>query len=363
MKFSLFFFCLLIYTFSFAQEDQNWYVFYNQDSTKAGFKNSNGQIQIEPKFETFMLNPVFKNVIAVREYAADNTGKTYYINKNGRKFGQDSVYIFDFDYATESDGKIKFKDYKSDKIGFFDINGKITIPAIYNEAGDFIDGIALVYKDGKRWCYDNDSANQTNCEHFGWIDYRNFVISDKNKILFEIADYKYGNAAVDYTKFKVNQKVDSDICTSYKGSDGNFYSFYSPEKDFEKWFSAKFIPDFKQNKTVLPKYLYQLISSDDNDDLQQNTAWKNYKRKDYLKRKQKDINEIFSKLVSKEFQKSVSWEKSSNYLYFPANRLPEEDLRSNTVINFLARPENDYSAENSFQFTKIGNEFYITSAP
>ena len=33
-----------------------------------------------------------------------------------------------------------------------------------------------------------------------------------------------------YKNFKLNENVDSDIYTSYKGNDGNIYSFYSPEK-------------------------------------------------------------------------------------------------------------------------------------
>ena len=84
---------------------------------------------------------------------------------------------------------------------------------------------------------------------------------------------------------------------------------------------------------------------------------------EYLKRNQKTINAVFNQLISGIYQKSVSWETGMNHLYFPENELPKEDLRNNTVISFMARAENDYSTTNSFQFTKIGDSFYITSAP
>lgn len=357
-------FLILFSTFCFGQKDENWYAFYNSDSTKIGFKDVNGKIKIEPKFENVMMSTdVFKDVIAVWEYQKNYGGEQYYLNKEGKKFGKDSLYVFDFSFAKESEGKIKFRDAKTDKVGFFDKNGKVVIPAVYNDGGDFTNGIAIVIKDAskKRWEPEGEK-HEGGCDHWSWSGGNTLAINTNNKELFEIPDYDDYSYSIDYSRFKLNEKVDPEIYTSYKATDGNTYSFYSPEKDFNKWFETVFIPDFKKNKTVLPKYFYELISVDDNDDPKSNSAWKNHRKKDYLKKNQKRIDVVFSQLISGVYQKNVHWETSMSYLYFSENQLPKEDLKNNIVISFLARPETNFSTSNSFQFTKIGDSFYITSA-
>lgn len=363
MKHLLILVFISFFTFSFSQKDDHWYAFYNRDSTKIGFKDAQGNLKIEPKFQPFMTSQVFVDVIAVTEEPSPNISATYYLNKNGHTFGKDSVYIFDFEYAEMSDGKIKFKDYKNDKVGFFDANGKVVIPAMYNDTGDFHKGLAVIMKDAIRWCNDNNSSSAENCEHYGWRNGKNFMINDKNEILFEIPEQTDYSFTIDYSKFKVNEEVDKEIYTNYKGSDGNLYSFYSPEKDFEKWLNTIFMVDFKKNKTVLPKYFYDLISVDDNDNPKENTAWKNHFKKEYLQRNQKIVDEIFQNLLNKKLKNNISSEKDLNYLYFPENILPKEDLRGHLVISFMPRIETDYSGKNQFQFMKIGDGFLITSAP
>ena len=87
-------FLILFSTFCFGQKDTNWYAFYNSDSTKIGFKDAEGKIRIEPKFEQAMMSTdVFKEVIAVWNYGENYSGEQYYLNKNGRKFGK-IVYTF-----------------------------------------------------------------------------------------------------------------------------------------------------------------------------------------------------------------------------------------------------------------------------
>lgn len=357
-------FLLLFSVFCFGQKDTNWYSFYNSDSTKIGFKDAEGKVKIEPNFENAMMSTdVFKEVIAVWDYGKNYSGEQYYLNKNGKQFGKDSLYVFDFSFAKESEGKIKFRDPKTDKVGFFDKNGKVVIPAAYNDAGDFQNGIAIAIKGAHKqsWKPEGDT-HEGGCNHWSWSGGKTLAINTNNRELFEIPDYDDYSYSIDYSKFKLNEKVDLEVYTSYQATDGNTYSFYSPEKDFNKWFETVFLPDFKKNKTVLPQYFYELISVDDNDDQKSNSAWKNHRKKEYLERNKKRIDEVFNQLVLGAYQKNVHWETSMSYLYFSENELPKEDLKNNTVISFLARPETDYSTSNSFQFTKIGDSFYITSA-
>ena len=58
---------ILFSVFCFGQKDMNWYAFYNSDSTKIGYKDAEGKVKIEPKFETYFAEKVFKNVIIVSE--------------------------------------------------------------------------------------------------------------------------------------------------------------------------------------------------------------------------------------------------------------------------------------------------------
>lgn len=355
-------FLLLFSVFCFGQKDTNWYSFYNSDSTKIGFKDAEGNVKIEPKFETYITNDIFKNVIAVIEYGAEEKLKTYYLNKNGKIFGENSVYMAGTsDYAEkpiEYEGIIKFRNPTTGNVGFFDYNGNVVIPAKYNDVTNFHNGIARGLR-GAVW--PKYIENSHDCEHRWWEGGKVFAINIKGEELFELPEIYSGET--DYEKVIINKKVDSEIYTSYKGTDGNIYSFSNPEKDFNKWFETVFLPDFKKNKTVLPQYFYELISVDDNNDPKSNSAWKNHHKIEYLKKNQKRIDEVFNQLISGVYQKSVHWETLSNHSYFPENELPKEDLSNNTTISFLARAENDYSTTNSFQFTKIGHSFYITSAP
>lgn len=355
-------FLLLFSFFCFGQKDTNWYAFYNSDSTKIGFKDAEGNVKIEPKFETYITNDVFKNVIAVIEYVPEEKWKTYYLNKNGKIFGENSVYMAGTsDFAEdpiEYEGIIKFSNSKTGNVGFFDYNGNVVIPDKYNDLTNFHNGITRGLR-GATWpkCIDNSH----DCEHNWWEGGSVFAINTKGEELFELPEIY--SSETDYKKVIINKNLDSEIYTSYKGKDGNIYSFCIPEKDFNKWFETVFLPDFKKNKTVLPKYFYELISVNDNDNPKHQTAWKNHYKIEYLKKNQKYIDEVFNKLISGIYHKSVSWETLSNHLYYSENELPKEDLKDNTAISFSARDENDYSSTNSFQFTKIGDSFYITSAP
>ncbi len=360
-------FLLLFFGFSYvfccSQKDTNWYAFYNSDSTKIGFKDAEGKVRIEPKFQTFIPNTVFKNVIAVVEYSSDEKLNTYYLNKNGKFFGENSVYMAGTSDAAEDpieyEGIIKFRNPKTGNVGFFDSNGKIVISEKYNDMTNFHGGIAIGLR-GAIW--PKCKPNTHDCEHLWWEGGRVFALNTKGEELFELPEIY--SSEIDYKNPKINEKVDPEIYTSYQGKDGNTYSFCNPEKEFIKWFEMVFLPDFKKNKTVHPQYFYELISVDDNDNPKHQTAWKNHHKNEYLEKNQKQIDEVFRKLISGIYHKNMSWENfSSNYLYFPENELPKEDISRNTTISFMARSEHDYSTNNSFQFTKIGDVYYITSAP
>ncbi|WP_312078766.1 WG repeat-containing protein [Chryseobacterium sp.] len=363
MKTNFQIFFILISIFCFSQEDRNWYVFYNSDSTKFGYKDSQGNIKIEPKFESFSSEPVFKKVVAVVERINEKDTQEYYLNKAGKKFGIDSTYMFDFEYAKEAEGKIKFRDPKTEKVGFFDIDGNIIIPAQYNDARDFSNGLAIVIKNAHKKHWNEDKEHNDGCDHWSWNGGKTYAINSEGKELFEIPKIENNLFSIDYSKVKINENVDSEIFTSYKGIDGNIYSFSSPEKDFKKWFETIFLADFRKNKTIRPEFFYDLISVADNNNPNEQTAWKNHKKSEYLKTKIKHLNTIINNVVNDKLEMISYWDTLSNHSYFPINETPKDDLSSNTVLSVSFRKKNDFSTDSDFQFTKIGQSFYITSAP
>ena len=345
-------FFVLFSVFCFSQEDTNWYGFYNSDSTKIGYKDSRGNVKIEPKFELAMTNfKIFKDVVIVWEYAPNYSGEKYYLNKLGNKFGKDSIYVFDFSFAEESEGKIKFRDYKTDKVGFFDKNGKVVIPANYNDAGDFHNGLAMIIKNRVRKCWREDNGKQPeypNCEHWSW-EGKTMMINSKNQELFEIPKQKDYSYSVDYTNFKLNENVDSDVYTSYNGNDGNTYSFYSSEKDFKKWFETKFLTDFKTNRKILEKYFNNSI------ELQINESSVIIDKKDFL-------TKGFDKKINKLLEDYIKNKYSIDYFNEDSREI-SIDLRLTSIIqNKDIRSATNFN-QKSIIFKKIRDSFYIISTP
>lgn len=340
-------FFVLFSVFCFGQEKDLWYPFFKNNSNTMGFKDKNGKVMIKPKFFAPFSTGNFNNIYAVNEIDGDE----YYLLKNGNKVGKDSVYIFDTEYAKESEGKIKFREKKTDKVGFFDKNGKVIIPAIYNDAGDFHNGLAMIIKNGVRKCWREDNGKQPeypNCEHWSW-EGKTMMINSKNQELFEIPKQKDYSYSVDYTNFKLNENVDSDVYTSYNGNDGNTYSFYSSEKDFKKWFETKFLTDFKTNRKILEKYFNNSI------ELQINESSVIIDKKDFL-------TKGFDKKINKLLEDYIKNKYSIDYFNEDSREI-SIDLRLTSIIqNKDIRSATNFN-QKSIIFKKIRDSFYIISTP
>src|SRR4051812_19925628 len=112
-KYLLTFLCTFISITLLAQRSNQWFIFYNKDSTLIGFKDQNGNVKIKPKFEPYMVAKKFDNIAAVTEHG----GKSYYITKKNRIVGTNNLYYFDNTPDCESEGYIRFTDKKTQKTG------------------------------------------------------------------------------------------------------------------------------------------------------------------------------------------------------------------------------------------------------
>lgn len=165
----------------------------------------------------------------------------YYLLKDGRKIGVDSLYLsIDIGLDCESEGKIRFRDNKkTEKVGFFDYKGKIVIPCEYDEASPFYNGLAVVLKNGKRTCYDEEKSLDNDCEHWFWKG-NWMLINDKNEVLIE--DLNLDEIIdVDWYSYSTNEDyATNNLYKSFEGKNGYIY-FKNLKLDFENWFYEVFL--------------------------------------------------------------------------------------------------------------------------
>lgn len=222
---------------SFSQEN-DWFSYIDSTTNLVGYKDINDVVKIEPKFiSIFGINSKFKKIIPVMEkidlknlnnYSTSN----YYLLKNGKKVGIDSIYIdADMTIDCENEGRIRFRDKKTDKVGFFNSQGKVIIPAIYDEAYKFTNGLALVLKNGKKKCYEEKEIE--NCEHWYW-EGETMLISDDNQVIIDnvkINDF----SDIDWYSLQINNPGSEDEYKNFIVSKKDIYSFKILSKEFENW--------------------------------------------------------------------------------------------------------------------------------
>lgn len=305
VKQTAFFIITLILTqISFGQTEKVWIRFYDTTTEKSGYKDLNSNIKIPAKFEAFTRADTFYNIIAINE-KVDSSYKSYYLLKDGRKVGKDSVYMFDFTVDCESEGKIIFYDRKKDRVGFFDKNGVAIIPAIYNYISPFRNGLAIAHRNAKRWCWGGEDT--TNCEHLGWQGGETIFINDKNEIL---ADSLNNNlSSIDWYSKKVNDAlVDTSIYISIKGRNNVTYSFIDFEKEFTNWFYKSFLPTLNAKNSSFSKVLFTEITYWSETD-----GWTRLAKKDFLKSFPKALTPNRFQ-TSKLKQLSISQETTSPFM-------------------------------------------------
>lgn len=165
----------------------------------------------------------------------------YYKLTNRRVVGEDSVYSFDAIDDCESDGKIRFRDRITDKAGFFDNNGKVVVPAIYNDVSRFQNGMAMVIKDAKRVGWNGEDCKKGGCEHWLWTGGSEMLINSRNEVLVDKFEVD-GAPVINWYSVQVSEMpADTSLYCSVKGVNGKWYVFLDYQKEFDKWFREKYL--------------------------------------------------------------------------------------------------------------------------
>ena len=211
-----------------------WVAFYNKDTSLVGFKDQQGQIRIQPRFSTFGAAQKFDDIIAVSEFT-NKTYKNYYFTKKGKAVGRDSVFYFDNTPDCESEGFIRFHDRESLKMGILNADGDVTIPAIYNFLSPVRNGLMLALTGAIRQ-YPKDADE----EHFNpWLGGTEVLVNTKNQTL--IRDFTFDDDIDFYSMTITDKPVNDTTRKTFKGINGQYYSFISFEKEFNNWFKTQFL--------------------------------------------------------------------------------------------------------------------------
>ncbi|MGN6354518.1 MAG: WG repeat-containing protein [Parafilimonas sp.] len=225
----------------FAQSSDTWTSFWNKDTTFIGYKDKNGVIKIEPKFQSGFTNANrFDNIIAVAE-EVNQHWKLYYLTKSGRIVGRDSLHIFDNGSDCESEGYIRFRDTKTDKVGMFNRNGDIVIPAEYNDMSRVRNGLIVALKGATKKFWGGG-------EHYSWVGGKEILIDTANNILID--SFKYSGNPNFFSLLISTQPSTDTVRQNFKSINGKFYSFVDFDKEFNVWLKTSLLDDFTKERLM-----------------------------------------------------------------------------------------------------------------
>jgi hypothetical protein len=245
MKFSLLAYLLVLANITvFGQSTDTWTAFLSKD-TLTGFKDRNGVVKIEPKFNRYTAARKFDNIMAVTE-VLDKKWKSYYLTKAGKVVGQDSLEYYDNSPVCESEGFICFRDRKTDKAGMFNRNGDIVIPAKYNYLSNVTNGMAIGRIGAEKHYMDK------NDEHPSWEGGKEQIIDTTDKVLID--DFKYKGNLNFYSLIISDNPINDSTRVNFKSVDGKNYSFVDFEKEFRIWLKSNLLNSFTKDNLLKATY-------------------------------------------------------------------------------------------------------------
>ncbi|MBI5578023.1 MAG: WG repeat-containing protein [Deltaproteobacteria bacterium] len=246
---------LLICTFimfgcsKYPQNDSSWIAFWNDNSELMGFKDQNGKIRIEPKYTGFTTARIFDKIIAVME-EKNGRHETYYLTKSRKTVGTNQVYIFDNGPDCECEGFIRFRDNKTDRVGMFNSEGEVVIPAEYNDLTNVRNGFVIALKGAKKKHSNGNDDSGRN--HFTWAEGKKHLIDTNNQIIIENFEY---DSDLDFFSIKTEPDPAQDpVRQSFPGADDGYYSFIDYKKEFKKWLDSALLASVSKEKLIESSY-------------------------------------------------------------------------------------------------------------
>lgn len=243
-NFILTFLLLIINLTLFGQNNDTWFSFWNEDRTLIGYKDKNGIIKIEPRFTTYVYANKFDNIMVAIEHVNEEWER-YYLTKQGRMIGIDSLFIFAW-LECENEGFIRFRDPKTDKAGMFNKNGDIAIPAEYSELTRVRNGMIIALKDDKRMYWEDEN-------YYPRPEGTELLIDTLNNILID--NFPYDDNCLNFFSVEITKEPHSDpMRKSFLARDGNYYSFVEFEKEFKYWLTNDLLSNLTSQNLINASY-------------------------------------------------------------------------------------------------------------
>lgn len=239
----------------YSQNDKYWYAFTVEDnrntlSLSLGYQDHLGTIKIEPIYVApYTQNKRFEKVVALTEYSKEKL-KYYYLNKQGRKFGIDSLYTFDFTHDTEQEGFIRFSVGKYlDSIGLFNSDGKVVIEPKYNELSKVTNGLVIAKIGAKQ----KHEPNHIGCDHWTFEGGTDMVLDTMGTVL--INNFKEDGLFLNLYTLKISTVENKEkFRHNFRGENAKYYSFISSKEEFDFFVNEDFLKN--STKENLSDYLF-----------------------------------------------------------------------------------------------------------
>lgn len=233
-----------------ASQWGTWTAFRSDDSDNVEFRDEKGKLKAEIKDTAgFIVAKKFDKIIAAMD---EKNGKyeSYYLTQSGKKVWQNSVYIFDNTPDCESEGFIRFRNKRTDKAGMINGLGEIVVPAQYNDLTNVRGGLVMAIKDTKKkYWHENEPSG---CNHFSWVEGKNYLIDTNNKIIIENFKHNYN---LNLFSLKIeNAPTNDPNRQSFRGADGRYYSFINYEKEFKSWLNEALLSSLSKDKLIESSY-------------------------------------------------------------------------------------------------------------
>lgn len=283
----------------YGQNNDTWTAFWNKDTTLIGYKDKKGAVKIEPKFQTgFTSANKFDNIIAVAE-EVNKHWKFYYLTKSGRIVGNDSLHIFDNGSDCESEGFIRFRDKKTDKVGMFNRNGDIVIPAQYNDMTRVRNGLVIALKGATKKFWEGG-------EHYSWVGGKEILINTANNTIIDT--FKY-SSNINFFSLLISTQPNTDtVRQNFKAINGKYYSFVDFDKEFNVWLKTSLLNNL--TKENLLNVAYKEITF-----WKEQIGWTSETKNSFIDRNYDLIKSKLLQLNSKDCDYSIFDEGLNPFIY------------------------------------------------
>lgn len=285
-----------------AQSNDKWIAF-KDDSGLIGFKDITGEVKIKPKFMGLTTAKYFHHIIIAMEEGKNGTWDSYYLTKLGKIVGRDSLHTIGNVSDCESEGFIRFRDRKTNKVGMLNKEGDIVIPAEYNALSRVQNGLIHALQRAKKEPLNH--LNHSGSKYYSWQDGKQILLDTNNKIIIE--NFK-NNSFLNLYSMQIEEEEASNIPyrISFKGISSKYYSFIDYRKEFKHWLHMTLLNSFTLDKII--KKSYDNITYYKND-------WKSEDKADFIKRNFEGIKNSLLRIKNPDSNYLISTSGLNPYIF------------------------------------------------